>query len=51
MVKINAVESYRFDIDTEKEEMLRYLDENGYVVIKEVANHEEVAVRSMRFYL
>jgi hypothetical protein len=44
MVKINAVKSYRFDIETEKEEMLRYLDENGYVVIKEVANHQEVAV-------
>jgi hypothetical protein len=35
------IHSKRFDIDTEKNEMLEYLRIYGYVVIKEVANEEE----------
>lgn len=42
MVKIVANESYRFNIDTEQEAMLKYMDDNGYAVIKEVANYDEI---------
>ncbi len=41
MAKVKPVQSYRFDINTEKDEMLQFLDENGYAVIKEVANAED----------
>lgn len=36
-----SIYSKRFDIDTEKSEMLEYLEKYGYVVVKEVANKDE----------
>ena len=43
MCDLDLVESYsRFDIETEKEEILKHLDEFGYAVIKSVASEHEV---------
>lgn len=43
MIDVKVVDSYRFNIDTEKDEMLEHLEKYGYVVVKEVANEEEIS--------
>ncbi len=40
----------RFDIETQKEEMLSYLKSNGYVVIKRVADTEKISTAKSEFW-
>lgn len=42
VVVVTASYPPRFDIDTQRDEVLKYLDEHGYAVVANVANDEQV---------
>ena len=47
---IIPVEPFRFDIETEAQQMLKYLHENGYAVIKAVASNDEIELGKKLFW-
>jgi hypothetical protein len=47
---IRAVSVPRFDLQTQRDEILAYIEENGYVIIQGVLNEEEIAEGKKLFW-